>query len=65
VALTPHLVLADRTGTGCDRTAARFGITDLMGEIGADGDSNIVVSLVQRAAGDMVTVSGAGIEYVS
>ncbi|GJN26409.1 hypothetical protein PR202_gb14336 [Eleusine coracana subsp. coracana] len=45
-------------------TAARFGICDLLDDIGADGDGTIVVSLVPRAAGDTVTVDGIRIEYV-
>ncbi|KAK3141467.1 hypothetical protein QOZ80_4BG0334330 [Eleusine coracana subsp. coracana] len=66
VALTPHLIRADRTAaTGSAvRTVARFGIGDLVDEIGADGDSTIVVSLVPRAGCDTVTVGGIGIEYV-
>ncbi|WVZ87199.1 hypothetical protein U9M48_033878 [Paspalum notatum var. saurae] len=63
VALTPHGV---RPGTamGSVKTAARFGICDLLDDIGADGDSTIVVSLVPRCAGDTVTVGGVRIEYV-
>ncbi|WVZ87198.1 hypothetical protein U9M48_033877 [Paspalum notatum var. saurae] len=63
VALTPHGI---RTGTGMGsvKTAARFGICDLLDDIGADGDSTIVVSLVPRCAGDTVTVGGVRIEYV-
>ncbi|TVU14779.1 hypothetical protein EJB05_38272, partial [Eragrostis curvula] len=64
VALTPHLVRADGTTMGPVRTVARFGITDLMDDIGADGDGSIVVSLVPRSAGEMVTVGGVRIEYV-
>ncbi|KAL6651411.1 hypothetical protein ACP70R_010336 [Stipagrostis hirtigluma subsp. patula] len=65
VALTPHLVRADKTeGGGSVKTVARFGICDLLDEIGADGDETIVVSLVPRCAGDMVTVGGVSIAYV-
>ena len=46
------------------KTVARFGICDLLDDIGADGDKTIVVSLVPRCAGDMVTVGGVRIEYV-
>ncbi|TVU14855.1 hypothetical protein EJB05_38351, partial [Eragrostis curvula] len=65
VALTPHLVRADGTTMGPVRTVARFGISDLMDDIGADGDSSIVVSLVPRSAGEMVTVGGVSIEYMN
>lgn len=61
VALTPHFVRADDRAV---RTVARFGITDLLDEIGADGDGNIVVSLVPKAGCGTVTVGGIGIEYV-
>jgi polyphenol oxidase len=63
VALTPHLVRPGKGG-GSVKTAARFGICDLLDDIGADGDKTIVVSLVPRCAGDMVTVGGVRIEYV-
>ena len=46
------------------KTATRFGICDLLDDIGADGDKTIVVSLVPRCAGDTVTVGGVRIEYV-
>ncbi|PAN40177.1 hypothetical protein PAHAL_7G297400 [Panicum hallii] len=63
VALTPHL---SRSGKdkGAIKTAARFGICDLLDDIGADGDQTIVVSLVPRCAGGTVTVGGIRIEYV-
>ncbi|KAL6652004.1 hypothetical protein ACP70R_010929 [Stipagrostis hirtigluma subsp. patula] len=65
VALTRHLVRADRTGGGRSvKAVARFGICDLLDGIGADGDETIVVSLVPRCAGDMVTVGGVSIAYV-
>ncbi|KAL6651413.1 hypothetical protein ACP70R_010338 [Stipagrostis hirtigluma subsp. patula] len=64
VALTPHLIRADKTGGSSVKTVARFGICDLLDEIGADGDETIVVSLVPRCAGDMVTVGGVSIAYV-
>ncbi|XP_066350437.1 polyphenol oxidase I, chloroplastic-like [Miscanthus floridulus] len=63
VAMTPHLVRPGK-GRGSVKTAARFGICDLLDDIGADGDNTIVVSLVPRCAGDMVTVGGVRIEYV-
>ncbi|CAD6262671.1 unnamed protein product [Miscanthus lutarioriparius] len=63
VAMTPHLVRPGK-GRGSVKTAARFGICDLLDDIGADGDNTIAVSLVPRCAGDMVTVGGVRIEYV-
>ncbi|KAJ1272857.1 hypothetical protein BS78_06G234700 [Paspalum vaginatum] len=63
LALTPHGVRPG-TGMGSVKTAARFGICDLLDDIGADGDSTIVVSLVPRCAGDTVTVGCVRIEYV-
>ncbi|AQK45503.1 Putative polyphenol oxidase family protein [Zea mays] len=63
VALTPHAVRPGK-GKGTVKTVARFGICDLLDDIGADGDKTIIVSLVPRCAGDMVTVGGVGIEYV-
>ncbi|KAL6843827.1 hypothetical protein ACP4OV_026398 [Aristida adscensionis] len=66
VALTPHMVRADKTAAGgaAVKTTARFGICDLLDEIGADGEKTIVVSLVPRSACDMVTVGGVSIAYV-
>ncbi|OEL17564.1 Polyphenol oxidase, chloroplastic [Dichanthelium oligosanthes] len=63
VALTPHAVRPGK-GTGAMKTAARFGICDLLDAIDADGDKTIVVSLVPRCAGETVTVGGVRIEYV-
>ncbi|KAL6627751.1 hypothetical protein ACP70R_031477 [Stipagrostis hirtigluma subsp. patula] len=55
VALAPHMIRADETEGGGSpvKTVARFGICDLLDEIGADGDETIEVSLVPRCAGDM------------
>ncbi|KAL6651412.1 hypothetical protein ACP70R_010337 [Stipagrostis hirtigluma subsp. patula] len=66
VALAPHVIRADETEGGGSpvKTVARFGICDMLDEIGADGDETIVVSLVPRCAGDMVTVGGVSIAYV-
>ena len=63
VAMAPHAVRPGKA-EGAVKTAARFGICDLLDDIGADGDKTIVVSLVPRCAGDMVTVGGVRIEYV-
>nr|BAP82256.1 polyphenol oxidase [Setaria italica]BAP82267.1 polyphenol oxidase [Setaria viridis] len=63
VALTPHAVRPGEGGRAV-RTAARFGICDLLDDIGADGEKTIVVSLVPRCAGDTVTVGGVRIQYV-
>jgi polyphenol oxidase len=42
---------------------ARFGVCDLMDNIGADGDKTVVVSLVPRCGGELVTVGGVSIGY--
>jgi polyphenol oxidase len=63
VALAPHVV-RDGKKAGPVKTVARFGICDLLDGIGAEGDKTIVVSLVPRSAGDMVTVGGVSLEYV-
>ncbi|CAO2036541.1 unnamed protein product [Urochloa humidicola] len=63
VALPPHAVRPGNDKSAM-RTSARFGICDLLEDIGADGDKTIVVSLVPRCAGDTVTVGGVRIEYV-
>jgi polyphenol oxidase len=64
--LTPHVIQQKEEGGGGSpvKTAARFGITDLLDDIGADGDVTIVVSLVPRCAGDVVTVDGVSVTYV-
>ncbi|KAL6651415.1 hypothetical protein ACP70R_010340 [Stipagrostis hirtigluma subsp. patula] len=64
VALTPHAVRHGEKSGNPVKTVARFGICDLLDEIGADGDKTIVVSLVPRCAGDLVTVAGVSIAYV-
>jgi polyphenol oxidase len=43
---------------------ARFGISDLLEDIGADGHKTIVVSIVPRSGCDSVRVSGVSIGYV-
>ncbi|RLM66747.1 polyphenol oxidase [Panicum miliaceum] len=63
VAMAPHAVRPGKA-EGAVKTAARFGICDLLDDIGADGDKTIVVSLVPRSAGDTITVGGVRIEYV-
>ncbi|CAN6236270.1 unnamed protein product [Urochloa humidicola] len=63
VAMAPHAVRPGKE-KGAMRTAARFGICDLLDDIGADGDKTIVVSLIPRCAGDTVTVGGVRIVYI-
>ncbi|CAL5070041.1 unnamed protein product [Urochloa decumbens] len=64
VALPPHAVRMGNDKGAAMSTAARFGISDLLDDIGADGDKTVVVSLVPRCAGDTVTVGGVRIEYI-
>nr|ABG23067.1 polyphenol oxidase [Oryza rufipogon]ABG23068.1 polyphenol oxidase [Oryza rufipogon]ABG23082.1 polyphenol oxidase [Oryza rufipogon] len=62
VALAPHGI--HREGQLSPRkTEARFGICDLLDDIGADGDKTIVVSIVPRCGCDSVTVAGVSIGY--
>ncbi|CAM0902898.1 unnamed protein product [Alopecurus aequalis] len=64
---TPHMM---RPGKGMEKkkvsvkTVARFGVCDLMEDIGADCDKTVVVSLVPRSGGELVTVRGVRIGYV-
>lgn len=62
VALTPHMIRPKKK-KGSVKTVARFGICDLLDDIGADGDKTIVVSLVPRCGGELVTVGGVSIGY--
>ncbi|CAM0902901.1 unnamed protein product [Alopecurus aequalis] len=62
VAMTPHMVSQNKK-KGPVKTVARFGICDLMDNIGADGDKTVVVSLVPRCGGELVTVGGVSIGY--
>jgi polyphenol oxidase len=65
VALTPHMIRPDKgKKKGSVKTAARFGVCDLMDDIGADGDKTVIVSLVPRCGGELVTVGGVSIDYV-
>ncbi|CAN6269318.1 unnamed protein product [Urochloa humidicola] len=63
VAMAPHAVRQGK-GKGAMKTAARFGICDLLDDIGADGEKTIVVSLVPRCAGDTITVGAVRIVYI-
>ncbi|CAL5014835.1 unnamed protein product [Urochloa decumbens] len=63
VAMAPHAVRPGKE-KGTMKTAARFGICDLLDDIGADADKTIIVSLVPRCAGDTVTVGGVRIVYI-
>nr|BAJ10872.1 polyphenol oxidase [Hordeum vulgare subsp. vulgare] len=62
VALTPHMVRTNEK-KGSVKTVARFGVCDLMDNIGADGDKTVVVSLVPRCGGELVTVGGVSVGY--
>nr|AEM45934.1 polyphenol oxidase [Triticum aestivum] len=62
VAMTPHMVRTNKK-KGSMKTVARFGVCDLMDNIGADGDKTVVVSLVPRCGGELVTVGGVSIGY--
>ncbi|KAM3370334.1 hypothetical protein ACQJBY_017936 [Aegilops geniculata] len=62
VAMTPHMVRTNKK-KGSMKTVARFGVCDLMDNIGADGAKTVVVSLVPRCGGELVTVGGVSIGY--
>ncbi|CAM0902902.1 unnamed protein product [Alopecurus aequalis] len=62
VAMTPHMVSQNDT-KGPVKTVARFGVSDLMDNIGADCHKTVVVSLVPRCGGELVTVGGVSIGY--
>uniref|UniRef100_A0ACD5UTY0 Uncharacterized protein n=1 Tax=Avena sativa TaxID=4498 RepID=A0ACD5UTY0_AVESA len=62
VALTPHMVRQNKK-KGSVKTVARFGVCDLMDNIGADGDKTVVVSLVPMCGGELITVGGVSIGY--
>ncbi|XP_044328854.1 polyphenol oxidase, chloroplastic [Triticum aestivum] len=62
VAMTPHMVRTNKK-KGSMKTVARFGVCDLMDNIGADGDKTVVVSLVPRCGGELVTIGGVSIGY--
>uniref|UniRef100_J3M1K4 Tyrosinase copper-binding domain-containing protein n=1 Tax=Oryza brachyantha TaxID=4533 RepID=J3M1K4_ORYBR len=64
VALTPHGVHHEERKRSPRKTVARFGICDLLDDIGADGDKTIVVSIVPRCGCDNVTVAGVSIALV-
>ncbi|XP_051212743.1 polyphenol oxidase I, chloroplastic-like [Lolium perenne] len=64
VALTPHMIRQNKK-KGSVKTVARFGVCDLMDTIGADGDKTVVVSLVPRCGGELVTVGGISIGYAN
>ncbi|KAI5011083.1 hypothetical protein ZWY2020_013220 [Hordeum vulgare] len=63
-AYTPHMARPDEMRNGPVKTVARFGVCDLMDDIGADGDKTVVVSLVPRCGCEMVTVGGVSISYL-
>ncbi|XP_037455569.1 polyphenol oxidase, chloroplastic-like [Triticum dicoccoides] len=62
VAMTPHMIGTNKK-KGSMKTVARFGVCDLMDNIGADGDKMVVVSLVPRCGGELVTIGGVSIGY--
>uniref|UniRef100_M8C7B3 Tyrosinase copper-binding domain-containing protein n=1 Tax=Aegilops tauschii TaxID=37682 RepID=M8C7B3_AEGTA len=61
---TPHMVRPEEMRKGPVKTVARFGVCDLMDDIGADDDQTVVVSLVPRCGGELVTVGGVSISYL-
>uniref|UniRef100_A0A0E0KVG9 Tyrosinase copper-binding domain-containing protein n=1 Tax=Oryza punctata TaxID=4537 RepID=A0A0E0KVG9_ORYPU len=63
VALTPHGVHHEERKRSPRKTVARFGISDLLEDIGADGHKSIVVSIVPRSGCNSVTVAGVRIGY--
>uniref|UniRef100_A0A0D9W9R3 Tyrosinase copper-binding domain-containing protein n=1 Tax=Leersia perrieri TaxID=77586 RepID=A0A0D9W9R3_9ORYZ len=65
-AMSPHGVHrgGGREGSTARKTVARFGICDLLDDIGADGDETVIVSIVPRCGCDSVTVAGVSIGYV-
>ncbi|KAG8043552.1 hypothetical protein GUJ93_ZPchr0458g22384 [Zizania palustris] len=62
-ALTPHGIHRAKEGSMRMNTVAKFGICDLLNDIGADGDKTILVSLVPRCGCESVTVAGVSIGY--
>ncbi|KAL5216723.1 hypothetical protein ABZP36_008124 [Zizania latifolia] len=60
-ALTPHGM--HREEGSVRKTVAKFGICDLLNDIGADGDKTVLVSLVPRCGCESVTVAGVSIGY--
>ncbi|KAF0892510.1 hypothetical protein E2562_016816 [Oryza meyeriana var. granulata] len=63
VALTPHGVHHEERKRSPRKTVARFGICDLLDDIGADGDKTVIVSIVPRCGCDKVTVAGVSISF--
>ncbi|KAF7081980.1 hypothetical protein CFC21_085871 [Triticum aestivum] len=61
VVLLPHM---SGQHEGKTKMSARFGISDLLDSIRADGDKKIIVSLVPRSAGEVVTVGAVRIGYI-
>lgn len=61
VALMPHVHGSKEHKAN---TTARFGIGEVLEEIGANGDTTIIVSLVPRCAGERVTVGGLRVDFV-
>ncbi|XBI42967.1 hypothetical protein VPH35_107799 [Triticum aestivum] len=61
VMLLPHM---SGQHEGKNKMSAKFGISDLLDSIRADGDKKIIVSLVPRSAGEVVTVGAVRIGYI-
>ncbi|XP_068644957.1 polyphenol oxidase, chloroplastic-like [Aristolochia californica] len=47
------------------KTCLRLGITDLLEDLDADGDDDVVVTLVPRLGKDIISIGGVKIEYLS
>ncbi|KAM7503846.1 hypothetical protein LguiB_002750 [Lonicera macranthoides] len=47
------------------KTNLKLGLTELLTELGADGDESVVVTLVPKSGSDDVSVSGIKIEFAS
>lgn len=55
----------NRGDENTSKTCLRLGITQLLEDLGADDDDEIVVTFVPRSGADHVTVGGAMIEFGS
>ena len=62
VAMTQHMVQPNKK-RGLVKTVSRFGVCDPMDNMGADGNKTVMVSLMPRYGGELVTVGGVSINY--